>query len=65
MKRLILVLPLFLVGCIEASPRQDNPIQAKQKNVLNCVERLMAQDIGSTEAFEICRQVYKLHKIGE
>lgn len=53
MKYFILLLVLSC-GC------QSTPIQQKRDHIIECVKDLHNNDIGESEAFEACRQIYGL-----
>ena len=54
-----LVLVVLLAGCAAT------PFEVKQNKVLDCVTDLRGQDAEMMEAFEVCRQVYRLKKVRE
>ena len=61
MTRFIIVLGLLslIVGC------SSSPLMQKQNDVLQCTKELKQHDAETMDAFEICRQVYRLKKLKE
>lgn len=60
MKTLVLSIVFFgLVGC------STSPMAKKQGAILDCVKDLKEADSETLEAFEVCRQVYRLKKVKE
>lgn len=60
MKTVFLIgMTLLLVACT------STPLEKKQKNILDCVTNLRGTDAETMDAFEVCRQVYRLKKVKE
>lgn len=57
MKYIIISL-LFICSCATT-----NTLEKKRISVLDCVVSLKQEDTETMEAFEVCRQVYRLKKV--
>ena len=57
--RYLMILTVMLVGC------STTPMAKKQGAILDCVKDLKEADTETLDAFEVCRQVYRLKKVKE
>ncbi len=54
----VICLAAFFLGCATVTPREK-----KRQDVLKCVKDLKQEEGTTTlDAFEVCRQVYEMHK---
>lgn len=59
MRYLIAIVFLGFTGC------SHTPMEKKQTAILECVKELKEADAETMDAFEICRQTYRLKKVKE
>lgn len=55
--RYLIVVALLLSAC------SSTPIEKKRRDVVECTKQLIEYDAETLEAFEVCRQVYKMRKV--
>ena len=59
MRYLIAIVFLGLTSC------SHTPMEKRQTAILECVKELKEADAETMDAFEICRQTYRLKKVKE
>lgn len=57
MKLLTLIMILCIQGCASAKTKQDI--------VMDCIDKYVTKDVKANEAYEMCRQMYRLKNIAE
>ena len=60
MKTYMILALTLLSGCAT-----ETTMSGKQQEIITCVKDLIGAGATGTEAFETCRQVYKLRKLQE
>lgn len=55
----LMILTIMLVSC------STSPMAKKQGAIIDCVKDLKETDTETLDAFEVCRQVYRLKKVKE
>lgn len=56
---------MFSVVFFGLSGCSHTPMEKKQAAILDCVKELKEADAETMDAFEICRQTYRLKKVKE
>lgn len=56
---------MFSIVFLGLSGCAATPIEKKQAAVIDCVKDLKQNDSETLDAFEVCRQVYRLKKVKE
>ena len=57
------IIVLAMLSLIAVAGCATNPLEQRKARVIACVSELRGTDAETMEAFEVCRQVYRLKKV--